>query len=897
MALEEVRKRLSIETASSGLDKTASDINKVADAEARLTVESQKTERAQLSMEGAFAKLERRYVDGVRQQQELEKVQRQVNAAVAQNPALQERANAVMAGAAQRINAVNAANRTVTQSTGLARHELINLSRQAQDVGVSLASGQSPLMVLAQQGTQIADIFASSQTTMRSFFSQAAGWAGTFLKSTGGIATAVLAIGGAALYAASQFARASTTIEQALEEQNRLLKEGKALLDQRTSLEARAQLQSKEQTQFETLRNQLDLQVKLNQAMEEAANISRRRATRPTEVPGEMGVAPTGFAALSDPGLDKMTAAFQALKEAQAAGLPGLKQYNAELAKIGLAHPELALIVQDMIKAGEEGLKLEFAAQRAKAMSDALAGIATNAQLAAVGLGSVAQFQVNNQQAKEAAEATERQAQATLRLAQIYPGVTIETAKQLEQLNAQLGVAQAITGAAQMEAQHRATVVTLLAQGKSLTEAIAIADAQRAISLAQVNAEADRTLKNLQEQGAIIRAVSEEERGRIRAAQEYNKLIEQGVDAQKAGQIAAQMQANARATQDAREETDSWTVANDNANRALQRTEEATLEAAWAAQRYATAVRRAREELERFGAAGSMAFGKYAFIPFGNTGRTDLFTTAKGTLSQFDPAGYNLTEKVSGPVPNLTADVDKLLQEGGGTQGAFLNLIGGDLLKQGTQTLNDLAGKRGAMTITGGGEPTLDTDKIAMLDRLIALMPEQDQIRAYQMELQKVQQTPQTLARDELIRSLTDKITALTQATDELRQTNETITDVLSPYYSQDPRATHLGFRAFAGGGIMTQYGELPLKKYDGGGIASSAQVAMFGEGSVPEAYVPVPSGKIPVEMRMPANSNEEQSQQRPIIVNVSMTANVSRDEARRTGFQIAQSMKRSLGS
>lgn len=52
----------------------------------------------------------------------------------------------------------------ITQAGSLARHELINLSRQIQDVGVSLVSGQSPFMVLAQQGTQIADIFGSSKT-------------------------------------------------------------------------------------------------------------------------------------------------------------------------------------------------------------------------------------------------------------------------------------------------------------------------------------------------------------------------------------------------------------------------------------------------------------------------------------------------------------------------------------------------------------------------------------------------------------------------------------------------------------------------------------------------------------------------------------------------------------
>jgi hypothetical protein len=54
----------------------------------------------------------------------------------------------------------------------------------------------------------------------------------------------------------------------------------------------------------------------------------------------------------------------------------------------------------------------------------------------------------------------------------------------------------------------------------------------------------------------------------------------------------------------------------------------------------------------------------------------------------------------------------------------------------------------------------------------------------------------------------------------------------------------------FAGGGIMTSAGRLPIRKYASGGIARSPQAAIFGEGSTPEAYVPVPSGKIPVELR-----------------------------------------------
>ena len=55
----------------------------------------------------------------------------------------------------------------------------------------------------------------------------------------------------------------------------------------------------------------------------------------------------------------------------------------------------------------------------------------------------------------------------------------------------------------------------------------------------------------------------------------------------------------------------------------------------------------------------------------------------------------------------------------------------------------------------------------------------------------------------------------------------------------------------FADGGIMTGDGPLPLRKYAGGGIASSPQLAMFGEGAMPEAYVPLPDGRrIPVAMK-----------------------------------------------
>lgn len=56
---------------------------------------------------------------------------------------------------------------------------------------------------------------------------------------------------------------------------------------------------------------------------------------------------------------------------------------------------------------------------------------------------------------------------------------------------------------------------------------------------------------------------------------------------------------------------------------------------------------------------------------------------------------------------------------------------------------------------------------------------------------------------------------------------------------------------SFATGGIMTDRGPLPLRRYAGGGVARTPQMAMFGEGATPEAYVPLPDGRsIPVNMR-----------------------------------------------
>jgi lambda family phage tail tape measure protein len=73
------------------------------------------------------------------------------------------------------------------------------------------------------------------------------------------------------------------------------------------------------------------------------------------------------------------------------------------------------------------------------------------------------------------------------------------------------------------------------------------------------------------------------------------------------------------------------------------------------------------------------------------------------------------------------------------------------------------------------------------------------------------------------------------------------------------------GVKPFAMGGIMTSDGPLPLNRYAMGGIANSPQLALFGEGRGPEAFVPLPDGRrIPVAMKGGGGNTS-------VVVNVNM--------------------------
>ncbi|MGY3590126.1 hypothetical protein ACVIGB_010290 [Bradyrhizobium sp. USDA 4341] len=113
----------------------------------------------------------------------------------------------------------------------------------------------------------------------------------------------------------------------------------------------------------------------------------------------------------------------------------------------------------------------------------------------------------------------------------------------------QLPVLEAVGGAAKMAAQYTADYKTFMDQGKSSTEAAALAASNLAAHQAQVNSSAQETLASLRDQAAVVAATNPRQAIQAQAQATYNGLIRQGVDSETALATAQQQGANALAQQ------------------------------------------------------------------------------------------------------------------------------------------------------------------------------------------------------------------------------------------------------------------------------------------------------------------------------------------------------------
>lgn len=230
MNVTEVVRLITIKARTDGVDAASKSLRDLAQAQ-------ETNSKGQLSAERGYERVQNRLDQVHRAQRAFERDVTDLTRAQMQGLVPQERLNEILSMATQRYQGVaqaagGVANQLGTANAGmiaghgaaskyatgagLARYELINLSRQIQDVGVSLASGQSAFMVLTQQGTQIADIFASSQVSVGEFFNQAVAGAGRFLGSTKVLIGAYLGFGAAAAAVTVMFQSSQRDIERGL---------------------------------------------------------------------------------------------------------------------------------------------------------------------------------------------------------------------------------------------------------------------------------------------------------------------------------------------------------------------------------------------------------------------------------------------------------------------------------------------------------------------------------------------------------------------------------------------------------------------------------------------------------------------------------------------------------
>jgi hypothetical protein len=546
-----------------------------------------------------------------------------------------------------------------------------------------------------------------------------------------------------------------------------------------------------------------------------------------------------------------------------------------------------------------------------KQMKDALAETVANASAAQSALGSYGDAidKLRTQQEKltlalldnaisgdqytKANDAIQQQITYLEQMRVAYGTVNDAANQQLQTLQLQTNLANARTASEQQSAQYAIAYAQAYGQVKDAAIATQLATAQLALQHAEVNKALDEQLKSLQEQAEVLRAESEVEKARIKAAYDYDKAVKAGGDSLKAGAVAAQSIANARTVQDAREQA-----------QADQDAAQSAREKASANQQAAAAAQREQRAIDAIIAANREWARTHDFLP-SFIPDSEFFTRKDGTKSQFDPKGYTSLTSTSGNLleaARLTYGNEGFDQIGQAINGLLLpqfvpNAKGmegqvNQSLKQGGTFSDEILGMLGSQSGLLSQNATLVQNTAQMLSRLIALFPDEQKGGFIQKELDVLMSATPTLARSELIVQLNQQLEQLKQATEDNTSATSAMTDVLSPFYSSDPRRTHLGFRAFAGGGIMSQFGELPIRHYQGGGMATSPQVAVFGEGSTPEAYVPVPSGRIPVEIKGAANSN----QRRPVTVNINVMGNADQGTVaalRSTAFQQAQAMRR----
>jgi hypothetical protein len=442
---------------------------------------------------------------------------------------------------------------------------------------------------------------------------------------------------------------------------------------------------------------------------------------------------------------------------------------------------------------------------------------------------------------------TARAAAQVTAIGQAWGDVSEKTALALQAAQNQLPVIQAVTGAEQQAAQYAADYANALIAGKQPADALALAASKLEASQAAATTSVEKQTQALKDSTAMIYARQQGTEATTAAAIAYRNAIDSGADSTAAAALKAATLANymAQSATNAK----SWA--------------ETMMGAAgrgWTPDQQYVATsfqsRAAGEPGSFVGGAGSPSGSSISLNPFAS------------------PYGYSGGQDIS----QSTSFTDQVAAAAAGGIQSALTLAMGTQARAPSYAYDPNApGGQGAMTQYG----VTESDIIGQVSSLYQIMNQQttdksSQIGNINSELAWLQSRPASVDQMREIATLRQSLDSLTKSTDSLNATNQ---DLLSPYYTMDPRTSHIGFRSqgMAAGG----YVDVP-----GGFSTNDNMVATIPVASGERIYVDPMSAR-----RNLVGGNTSISISSPIMI----VGNPNPDQVGRTVFQNNQNLARSL--
>ncbi len=438
-------------------------------------------------------------------------------------------------------------------------------------------------------------------------------------------------------------------------------------------------------------------------------------------------------------------------------------------------------------------------------------------------------------------------------IATSWGNVGQSVALQLQTMQNALPVAQAWTEAGRMRAQYEATYLNNLNKGKTAQEATALASKEEELSKASAVASAQKLVQSSQDNLDKIQAQGTGMEGVVASSIAYRDAIQAGATSTQAAAIASNtLQAN-------------------------------MLQAAQAADQMAqSASNAASAAFTASAATNGGAAGNYYGGHGGSTGNysadSGYFAGNSQTITGLyaNPgAAYLLQQQAADEAAGIQGLVAAAFAKGGTT--AALDAIRNAPNSYGS----DLGGTgQNGYNLTAILGPTRSTvaDKVSAYDAIVQSQNSQTTDKGVQnsnnlSEIAYLRTLPPDPAVTSKITELTNAINGLTTSTNSLTATNQ---DLLSPYYTQDPRTSHIGFRSQG----MASGGEFVVP----GGYSSNDN--MIGT-------IPLASGEI-VSVRRPGESSGG-GQTFHIVNNISVGGGANVDQFKRTVFQATQNTVRQI--